>query len=265
MKNKLTEKAKDPKYIPGIYNYCDRWCERCAFTSKCLNYSQLDDKNLLHKDFDTDNEEFWDELSDIYKETIQLIYDVAEEQGIDLNAVDEEDVELEMQKRKSLKEAATKKNYIKLAKKYIVIGRNWLEKSENDFLNKKEELIKQLELQLPEKDPIKEAKQINNFIEIISWYLHFIYVKFMRASTSKMNYIEDKEEEFWAKDDSDATAKTALIAVERSISAWAVLLKLFKNNENEILDILVILKKIEKSAKNEFPDAMKFIRPGLDE
>ena len=87
----------------------------------------------------------------------------------------------------------------------------------------------------------------------------------MRASTSKMNYIEDKEEEFWAKDDSDATAKTALIAVERSISAWAVLLKLFKNNENEILDILVILKKIEKSAKNEFPDAMKFIRPGLDE
>ncbi len=87
----------------------------------------------------------------------------------------------------------------------------------------------------------------------------------MRASTGKMNYIENKEEEFWAKDDSDATAKVALIAVERSINAWASLLKLFKNNENDILDILVILKKIEKLAKNEFPDAMKFIRPGLDE
>ena len=264
MKNKLLEKAKDPKYIPGIYNYCDRWCERCAFTSKCLNYSQLDDKNLINKDLDAGNEEFWDEISDIYKETFQLIYDIAEEQGIDLNDIDEKEVELEIQKENSFQKAAEQKNYIKLAKKYIDIGRNWLEKSENDFLNKKEELIKQLELQLPEKDPIKEAKQINNFIEIISWYLHFIYVKFMRASTSKMNYIENKEEEFWAKDDSDATAKVALIAVERSISAWAALLKLFKNNENEILDILIILKKIEKSAKKKFPDALKFIRPGLD-
>lgn len=265
MKNKLIEKAKDPKYIPGIYNYCDRWCERCAFTSKCLNYSQLDDKNLLNRDFDAENEEFWDELSNIYKETIQLIYDVAEEQGIDLNDIDEKEVELEMEKRKSFKENAKQKDYIRLAKKYTDIGRNWLEKSENDFLNKKEELIKQLELQLPDKNPVEEAKQINDFIEIISWYLHFVYVKFMRASTSKMNYIDDAEEEFWAKDDSDATAKVALIAVERSISAWASLLKIFKNNENEILDILVILKKIEKSAKKEFPDAMKFIRPGLDE
>ncbi|MCB0550950.1 MAG: hypothetical protein KDD19_25495 [Phaeodactylibacter sp.] len=26
--------------IPGIYNYCDRWCERCSFTSRCLLYAQ---------------------------------------------------------------------------------------------------------------------------------------------------------------------------------------------------------------------------------
>ncbi len=26
------------KYIPGIYNYFDYWCERCAFTKCCRNY-----------------------------------------------------------------------------------------------------------------------------------------------------------------------------------------------------------------------------------
>ena len=26
------------KYIPGIYNYCDYWCERCAFTKRCRNF-----------------------------------------------------------------------------------------------------------------------------------------------------------------------------------------------------------------------------------
>ena len=24
--------------IPGIYNYCDYWCERCAFTQRCGTY-----------------------------------------------------------------------------------------------------------------------------------------------------------------------------------------------------------------------------------
>jgi hypothetical protein len=35
-KNDFLKLAADPKYIPGICNYCDRWCERCPFTSRCL-------------------------------------------------------------------------------------------------------------------------------------------------------------------------------------------------------------------------------------
>ena len=31
-KEKLIKEARNPKYISGIYNYCDRWCERCQFT-----------------------------------------------------------------------------------------------------------------------------------------------------------------------------------------------------------------------------------------
>lgn len=26
-------------FIPLIHNYCDRWCERCAFTSRCRSYA----------------------------------------------------------------------------------------------------------------------------------------------------------------------------------------------------------------------------------
>jgi hypothetical protein len=32
--------SEDPKHIPGIYNYCDRRCERCPFTSRRLNCAQ---------------------------------------------------------------------------------------------------------------------------------------------------------------------------------------------------------------------------------
>ena len=29
----LVELAGEPRFISGIYNYCDSWCERCNFTS----------------------------------------------------------------------------------------------------------------------------------------------------------------------------------------------------------------------------------------
>jgi hypothetical protein len=34
----ILARASDPNLIPGIYNYCDRRCDRCAFTSRCFHY-----------------------------------------------------------------------------------------------------------------------------------------------------------------------------------------------------------------------------------
>lgn len=28
--------AEDPRFISGIYNFCDRWCERCSLAHRCL-------------------------------------------------------------------------------------------------------------------------------------------------------------------------------------------------------------------------------------
>ena len=33
--DELDEMMDDPRLISGIYNYCDRWCERCAFVERC--------------------------------------------------------------------------------------------------------------------------------------------------------------------------------------------------------------------------------------
>ena len=35
------------RFITGIYNYCDYWCERCHFTRQCRNYAE--DPELLLK------------------------------------------------------------------------------------------------------------------------------------------------------------------------------------------------------------------------
>jgi hypothetical protein len=35
----LLDMAGNSRFISVIYNYCDRWCERCAFTGRCLTYA----------------------------------------------------------------------------------------------------------------------------------------------------------------------------------------------------------------------------------
>ena len=42
--DRLVVRAKDPRLIPGVYNYCDGRCPRCPFTQRCLTY--LDTQEL---------------------------------------------------------------------------------------------------------------------------------------------------------------------------------------------------------------------------
>jgi len=43
-KEDLLKLAKNDQFISGIYNYCDRWCERCSFTSRCMNFAMADEQ-----------------------------------------------------------------------------------------------------------------------------------------------------------------------------------------------------------------------------
>lgn len=35
----MAAERREHGFIPGIFNYCDRWCERCPFTSRCRVYA----------------------------------------------------------------------------------------------------------------------------------------------------------------------------------------------------------------------------------
>lgn len=33
---RIHQRARDERFISGIYNYCDRWCERCPLGHRCM-------------------------------------------------------------------------------------------------------------------------------------------------------------------------------------------------------------------------------------
>src|SRR5262249_53794163 len=140
----LVELAGDPRFISGIYNYCDSWCERCNFTSRCLTYEQFP------------------------------------------------------------------------------------ESSKSD-------------------DPA--AHDLNNANKIARG--------FMRNEFG----VEDDP----IQNDSNGSAKVALIAIDRSIAAWGRLSSLLPEKAGGIMPILSHLEALRRQTEQTFPHARDFIRPGFDE
>src|SRR5256884_250127 len=91
-RDELIELAENPDLISGIYNYCDRWCERCPFTSRCMVYATESAESISDdpESHDLNNAKFWQKLEGIFRETHSLILEWAEEMGVDLESAEAE-------------------------------------------------------------------------------------------------------------------------------------------------------------------------------
>ena len=82
----LIDLADNSAFISGIYNYCDRWCERCPFTSRCLVYAMENEETDDPASSDIRSAEFWQKLGSIFQQAREMITAWAEENGMDLSA-----------------------------------------------------------------------------------------------------------------------------------------------------------------------------------
>jgi hypothetical protein len=84
----LRKLARNPRFIPGIYNYCDRWCKRCALSHRCLSYAMEqaeDDPDSVGTARDLSDQKFWDKLHRQFRATIEMVRADAKARGIDLD------------------------------------------------------------------------------------------------------------------------------------------------------------------------------------
>jgi hypothetical protein len=68
--------------IAGIHNFCDRWCERCVFTSRCAVYLSESTNPVEQKD--QRNKVLWERLSKNFEKARFLLEDAAKKSGLDL-------------------------------------------------------------------------------------------------------------------------------------------------------------------------------------
>ena len=235
----LTELANNPDLISGIYNYCDRWCERCPLTSRCLVYATEQEDNDSPETRDLRNEAFWRKLSAIFQDTREMIVDWAQNAGVDFNAFAEED-ETRCKRKRQL---VDNHPLTKVGKKYANSASDWFR----------------------EFDQTIELGDLEDAREVIQWYQYQIAVKTMRALSGRKEELDDGSEMADFPRDSDGSAKVALIGIDRSIAAWRMMQLSLPDRVESIVPLILQLERLRRRLEKSFPQARDFVRPGFDE
>lgn len=244
---RMEELARDPRFIPGIYNYCDRWCERCPFTGRCMNYALAQEEPFGDSESrDVENEAFWDKLGETFDATIGRLDEAAETMDLD---IDEEDFDESLREEDQIHEAAHSQPFRRTAMRYIDVVEQWLRSHEG------------LVGDVPRGETGDNGATLRDCLDVIRWYQHQIWVKLCRAAGSAIRAsMEDMED---MQDDANGSAKVAILGIERSLAAWATLLKHFPDHEDAIF-AMGTLKRLIRQAEAAFPNARAFRRPGFD-
>jgi len=232
----LTELANNPDLISGIYNYCDRWCERCPLTSRCLVYA-AEQEDVSGESQDIRNEAFWKNIGSIFQETRELIAGWAKEAGVDLTEPTSEDESRHRRKR----QLVDNHPLARYGKKYANAASDWF----REFDQRTE-----------------PAESLEQAREVIQWYQYQIAVKTIRALSGRR---EELEEDPGLPKDSDGSAKVALIGIDRSIAAWRLMQISLPERAETIVPLILHLARLRQRLEKGFPDARSFIRPGFDE
>lgn len=254
-------------HIPGIYNYCDRWCEKCRFQLKCLLYAgQADEQGNLTEPDDAE-------------EAMQRL-DRALNAGDDsalaafTNADEDDDGEFDLpdpnsEEGKAIEERLRRQDekvyghlLHPLSRTYSDKALDWLKKHEKKILKRVDQLSSSANAKDLLAEPNADARALRDAFDTIAWHVHQIHVKTMRALHGL--YDEDDVWEDEIQTDYNGSAKVSLLGIENSAQAFETVIRLMDWLKDETAPLIERLKALVTHIEQEFPNARKFVRVGFD-
>ena len=248
-----------PKFIDGVYNYCDRWCERCHFQSRCRLYRDtermeaiasagLDPKSAVDASADREPD---DDETDTNEEaaTGERAAFLAALEAATREPSPEEARRLDAAlDRRSAKEAAhpltlEAGEYAQIARGLTVTLRSFLAHSA---------------------DPVALAS-----LETIDHFSMMIAVKTRRAVGSWIALQEPDDElddDDFSRVDGNGCAKLVRLMIAESHDAWNVLMHIGSVAADGVpVAMAKRLERLDAGLANAFPRAMSFVRAGFDD
>ena len=235
--------SEDGDFIPGIYNYCDRWCERCTMTTKCRQYAMECARDAFNADGSNegDSYEFMESLLNFPE--VETIEESPEENKFSpepSEEIDELDFDEYMQKQEEIDRQTRSTPCVKLADHYMSEGTRWLDEWES-LVHEQED---------------DAHNSLGDALEIINWYLFQMSTKLRRAVNGKIGRSE------FLQDDVHGSAKVVLLGAEKSRTAWRTLQSFLpEDNRDAVSPVLTVLNELIVEIDLEIPQARSFKRP----
>jgi hypothetical protein len=228
--------------IDFISSYCDRWCERCGYTSRCSAYA-CEIAIAMCGDVADGLELAIGEPQPLDGEADQAGSMLASQF---FNAGMSAEERAEFDRNETTRDA-------RLAGAPLTTMAMAFTKLSHQWLNERGEALRATE------DPV-----LAEALDIVAHDSAFVCAKLHRALDGRDRHRHgEAEDEHPVQNDWNGSAKVALISLERSEIAWRTI---SQTTGDEMTDTLAAsLSDLRRLVLGEFPRAMSFVRPGFDE
>ena len=226
--------------IEFISAYCDRWCERCAFTTRCSAYAvhaalAMCDGDVAAAvelavgtppDSDQAGRQRLEQYLTEYHPTERELAEVGSEIDEREERIDESPLTTDALVASTL------------SHQWLSAHSNWLGDHDDH--------------------------SVRDALEIGSWDCHLIAAKLHRALSGRGAAEHDGfTEDDPIQNDWNGSAKVALISLDRSIVAWNKIAA--TTADADAAAIAERLQALRMDVQRAFPNARRFVRPGFDE
>jgi hypothetical protein len=230
----LVARAADPRWIPAIYEYCDRRCARCRFSDRCFRFAEQT------RD-DCSGEDVGEAVAASLQRALHLLHALAEREGID-------------------KDQSTSPTDDAMDTRIALVDDPLVTKARQYGLAA-HRLLQALEAG---EEPRTASPEVREAIESILWLCTSISSKVFRAVASLERPFSPDDHP--TQNDAHGSAKVARLMIAESLAAWRVLNEAgCAPIDSPTRTIVETLERIDQDLSERIPRAMEFVRPGFDE
>jgi hypothetical protein len=230
--DRLIARVRNPRLIPGIYNYCDGRCPRCPFTERCLLFVENAEAASSRAPADM--------VDASLERTIELLAEIARREGVDLSAIDgdgppaDRDSDLPHEHDPLVVRA---RDYGALA---------W-----------------RVARAIAPMVAARGDRTAIDAVETIEWFSTRIAPKVYRAVCGQA---DAPGCDGATQPDCDGSAKVAIIGIRESRAAWLTLMRSGQAAADGVpAKAAPMLEQLDADLAERFPRAEQFVRPGFDE
>jgi len=281
-------------YITGIFNYCDYWCDRCAFTRRCRSFDMEDEERrdrLLAARMGGDSEDDKpdatgldgcvdvDEVLRVGRALLEAELmarsplnefgetpDPADAWKDEADANEDEEQAFDAfcvaDAERGRKADAHPVNA--MAHAYGRAVGDWLTAVLPEFRQLVDQLIGRVKAGIGDSDPVDELDRLEDLIDVVSWYHTLLPPKAFRMVSGLLRAHPGGVPGSF-DEDVLGCAKLLLVSADRSIDAWTGLIQILPQQEDRILPLLLRLDHLRREIERAVPGARAWRRPGLDD